>query len=904
MEKQMQEQIVNSSKVMLPSEEAEEGKVKINEQVLPTGHENEFEVQIDVLTDENVSAQGSSQDSAVLILVDKSSSMGKYSPIILDSEQYEEVVREYEALSDVEIPVTTEYVSGTHKLTQVEAVLSGLGLSEDIRQKIYNCYHRRAWFERKAVIDFLDSYTSDIPEGTNRYFALASVHKDAKRQLDWKIVTEDWRSNTEITTLVFDYTGGSDLEPWNTDVFQYDFDKTVYTNGSGSNIEGAYILADNLMKQVRKDYGIPAENTKAFFISDGEPTKCALDHNAEAVDRVKGSESTVTVYSEEILENIQKRSASDKHNINIVWYGNATLDNSIYNLENGHTAFADNFFDAGTSEKISELWFSKIIIEETEEFVKIDPWVVDVPLLSSRFKYKGITDEWKSADPGITENWDSDSREIRVECAGSSERVRSAGEAGESDGEFEICNALKLKWDLKSWPYVMEDGFCHYRMNYCIILDNTDDDFHEGEIYLTNDISVLSYTITEDGLFSSLRTVQFDTPSVKGYMGKFDFKKEDNSGNALEGAEFELTCNQHYAWESIGPWKMISDETGKVRFAEKDAKGKVSFLDPEHFSGIPSGRDYTLRETAAPEGFKSDGKTYQVHVNYGKVTFDEGMDTLTVVNDPKKPDTPTPSDALKGDLIVSKTVSGSGADRNKKFTFTVTLVYTASDAEMKVPTPPNAKMVHTSPDAAEKTAGSDKKIVETRVLYLADGENYVFSGLKEGTLYNVTESDNNGYEVSVRLNETGEYEALAGNLVSGKIEGEKTSIAAFRNHKDQSGEHRDDDPRDDDPSDDDSYDPDSENATQPSSENVTENDVPAAALNLDGDEPDSGADGGYPGLNVLGAVSEDPENSLLCLPKLGDKDVRKYLVLMILALGSMCFAIFRYRKLGREEKHK
>ena len=112
-----------------------------------------------------------------------------------------------------------------------------------------------------------------------------------------------------------------------------------------------------------------------------------------------------------------------------------------------------------------------------------------------------------------------------------------------------------------------------------------------------------------------------------------------------------------------------------------------------------------------------------------------------------------------GSLTISKTVSGNAASTTKKFTFTVELT-----------PPPPVDMP--KPLAAKTTTENGKRTV---TFELADGGTYTITDLPAGTTYTVTESDNNGYTVTVN----GENTATA----KGTITAGETSTAAFKNTK-------------------------------------------------------------------------------------------------------------------------
>ncbi|WP_367566464.1 SpaA isopeptide-forming pilin-related protein [Lacrimispora sp.] len=107
---------------------------------------------------------------------------------------------------------------------------------------------------------------------------------------------------------------------------------------------------------------------------------------------------------------------------------------------------------------------------------------------------------------------------------------------------------------------------------------------------------------------------------------------------------------------------------------------------------------------------------------------------------------------LPGDLVISKTVLGTGADRTKKFEFTITF-----NADGRYP--------YSGPGVPEgATIASGEKIT------LADGESATITGLPDGTVYKVTEADYSSQR----------YTTVSTNA-EGTIETKSSITAAFTN---------------------------------------------------------------------------------------------------------------------------
>lgn len=110
-----------------------------------------------------------------------------------------------------------------------------------------------------------------------------------------------------------------------------------------------------------------------------------------------------------------------------------------------------------------------------------------------------------------------------------------------------------------------------------------------------------------------------------------------------------------------------------------------------------------------------------------------------------------------GSLTISKTVSGNAASTTKEFTFKVMLLQ-------------NANMLE-----GEVTYGNVKFTNGEATIKLKHNESVTITGIPAGLNYGVTESDNNGYTVTVNGENT--------TLATGTIAAGKTSTAAFKNTK-------------------------------------------------------------------------------------------------------------------------
>lgn len=204
-------------------------------------------------------------------------------------------------------------------------------------------------------------------------------------------------------------------------------------------------------------------------------------------------------------------------------------------------------------------------------------------------------------------------------------------------------------------------------------------------------------------------------------------------------------------------------DTGKSFSGTNDANGKIVISRAYSEEGTYK---YKLSEVKGTDtSIVYDGTAYyvQVVVKLNETTqkyeamvsyfVNEACTNPLTINLPTFNNTTAP-----GSLVVKKTVSGNAADKNKEFTFTVTLTKggEAMPGEMKY---------------------GDTTFINgvANNIKLKHNESVTITGIPAGLDYTVTESDNNGYTVTVN----GQNTATA----TGKIMAGKTSTEVFNNHK-------------------------------------------------------------------------------------------------------------------------
>ena len=262
---------------------------------------------------------------------------------------------------------------------------------------------------------------------------------------------------------------------------------------------------------------------------------------------------------------------------------------------------------------------------------------------------------------------------------------------------------------------------------------------------LDSDGQEYTYTVSEPstGYYSVVTVEEVDDNDGDDLTKVYVYKVTNNPAGSLKvsktvsgsGADTlkEFTFTVTLSDDSTsGNYGDMDFEKGVATFTLKAGESKTA-------AGLPAGAQYAVTEA----DYSRDGyTTTSTGDAAGTIAADE---TLSVTFNNHR-EIPT------GGLTVSKTVSGSGADTSKKFTFTVTL----------------------SDDSISGNYGDMDFDKGVTTFTLKHGERKDATGLPAGVEYTVTESNNSGYTVTV----TGD---------KGTIAADQTATAAFTNYKGSSG---------------------------------------------------------------------------------------------------------------------
>ena len=243
----------------------------------------------------------------------------------------------------------------------------------------------------------------------------------------------------------------------------------------------------------------------------------------------------------------------------------------------------------------------------------------------------------------------------------------------------------------------------------------------EGTIYTVTeaDYSKDGYTLTSTGAtgnivadatqiasFTNTRNVSHPSPGT----GNLTISKTvtGNAGDAEKAFKFTITLNGSGATGTYNyTGKGVPDGTIK--------SGGTVFLSHGQsitITGIPEGTIYTVTEA----DYSKDGYTLTSTGATGNIVADATQ--IASFTNTRNVSHPSPG---TGNLTISKTVTGQGADFTKKFKFTVTFIGVS--------------------DAYPYTGASTGTIHSGDTILLASGESITITGLPAGTQYTVTEAD-------------------------------------------------------------------------------------------------------------------------------------------------------------------
>lgn len=431
---------------------------------------------------------------------------------------------------------------------------------------------------KKAAKSFVDKYVKDSKPTDKRYAALVEFANDAETIIGWTNLAQ---GTTNFENAI----------------------KRLKAGG-GTNMEAGLQLAYNLINAGKSNLLKDCKNINVILLSDGCPTYHVDESTRNSTTKVKGVRGGGNeAYPEDwkSVETIAGSIRDDKINLYSVafqtgsetfwdfkaqppkngicvnlnhWYNDVhgRWSKEQKNVSDWMNSFSDKCFSAKDADKLS------VSFENIAKLIKLG------------------AQAWKVTDPmGQFINYGG-----------------AANSSASEDNKYTFANNT-LTWDLKnSVPTEDKSGDVTtytYTLTYPITLNTAGAGFVSEKEYATNGTTTLYYYLfskvdDSTNVPETPKTLNFDVPTVKGYLGSLSFRKVDQDGNALSGASFAISNTSLTG---------VSDTNGNVTI-----------------EGIPSGFNYTLTET------KMDGyealEPIAFKVSYGVVSKANGDPLETVTN--------------------------------------------------------------------------------------------------------------------------------------------------------------------------------------------------------------------------------------------------------------------------------
>lgn len=444
---------------------------------------------------------------------------------------------------------------------------------------------------KKAAMDFVDKYVKGSKTTDKRYAALVGFDDDA-------ITVRGWTNLTE---------GTSDFKKF---IDKLAVKQTFLGYTGGTNMEGGLQLAYNLINSGKTGVLKDCKNINIVLLTDGCPTFHVDESTRTSTTTVKGVEGGGNeAYPEDWknVESLARTIRADKINLYSVAFntGTATFrDFKAQPPKNGDCWNLDHWYNGVHGRWSSE---RKNVADWMNTFSDKCFTAGEIGDLSVKFEniaklIKLGAQAWKVTDPmGQFINYGG-----------------AANSSASEDNKYTFANNI-LTWDLKnSVPTELKTDQVTtytYTLTYPITLNTAGAGFDAERAYATNGTTTLYYYLfskvnDSTNVPETPKTLDFNVPTVKGFLGTLSFQKVDQDGNALPGASFAVSGTSLTG---------VSDASGNVTIA-----------------GIPSGFTYTLTETKM-DGYKAL-QPIDIRVSYGHVTKLDGTSLATVINTEEEKD--------------------------------------------------------------------------------------------------------------------------------------------------------------------------------------------------------------------------------------------------------------------------
>lgn len=596
------------------SQTIENGLVTMEKTIRPTGTENVFDVTLKVTTQEDLQTFDRSPDAAVVFVMDTSNSMkwdmeGNEKNIAEKDQRItkakaaankflESYIKDADGakrlISIVEFGSNAQTVAGWTNINSAAAL-------EEMKNVITNDISVGFQFEEEQSF-WVEGYCTKWGcDKTEKH-----KHKD-----------DGYRYWVDFPHC----TACNDTDPTHTH-------KVEVSDNGGTNIEAGLMLAKNLLGDARLE---TITNLYVIMLTDGVPTyhvEGTSDSTSLILgERGGGSEAEYDDYKDVpgLAEIITASSEENGKGAELfsIFYGknNGKKVGDYDNASDWLDTFVSRNYDAENSNQL------EIVLEKISITIK------------------NMAEAWKVTDPMgdymlFDKEYNRDNNAIYPDNTGAASRIYNTKDA-------------TLYWNLRKEsgePKDMGNGVTEYAytLTYRVKLDTLSAGFEAEAFYPTNKETTLDYMLTREDVKYELKTANFKTPTVMGFVEDLlQFKKVGPDNNkGLAGAEFALI-----------------DENGNeiAKTTSGTGQGQGNDIGNVRFSNIPSGHTYTLRETKAPEGYETC-EDYTVKVEYGKATiFDKDGNALSNSGSQMPKITNVP-DSKKMDLVVTKKWIGTSGD--------------------------------------------------------------------------------------------------------------------------------------------------------------------------------------------------------------------------------------------------
>ena len=697
-DEQTRKQIVNIGGITKNDEDG----VEVSKIITSGGLENYFDITLQIKTKDSVKEIMRPQDLAIVVVMDVSNTMIQYNVDNNLKNDFEQ----YEAGKEGD---TTRYATAITAAT-------------------------------KFINEFA-GYSAGLEDNVVRKIGYVAFNTDAHKIFDLSTCKTEAEANNLIADMKADTEAIVEEKG-------YKSKDTRYTN-----IEAGLAMAGDMLANAGA-----LDNKYIIFLSDGLPTTyIKTGYTGYVPVTSSGSESINGYFYNEVTKNACNSGTNYSDRGAIKARNKATaIKNAGVKIYSVGTGIDDDFVNTPAEMMATEKkyysdngkypWYGSFIDTETQNYeigqsiTDFQNWLgnsigsgnyynaTDRASLENAYVeiFKNIKDtistsvkaSWVAEDPmGVNGNVEN------IEFVGLYDDNNvlhdslTKGETNQTDTASFADN--KINWDLKVSDYEEEstEGNYIYRLKYRVRLENELKSFSPSSVYDTNGVTKLSYVVRVNGEMTGEKEIAFKIPSVKGYLGQFDFvKKSSQNGKVLAGAKFELTHDPDC--ECLDERVHAQDEDLKYE-AFSDALGKVSFMN------IPSGHKYILTEVTAPIDHILSSNTKKIEIRYSVVS---GIpDDYEFINEIRK-----------ANLEISKLLEGNSNDED--------LFEIKVEAWFE-----GVPLTGTYKYKLNDSVDGEIKINED-IIKLGNNNRLVIYGLPVGAEYKVTEITTNGYQVKYQVN--------------------------------------------------------------------------------------------------------------------------------------------------------